>query len=244
MRGKPLSASGANTMSDHLGPSATLIPAQPAVLVVGERHIPVEEWSLAVAVDEYRSVEVEPPDPERLVIGPRRRSAGRAIAQTVLVVLGGALPGVFAVVLEVPWWGSALLVVGALAGLLLLVRAHLSGQRWVRFDRATGRLEIEQRVGFRRDRRVVWACPLESVRAVQLLFNGRHSVTEPQGAGEQQTTSYRQFCGYELNLVLDDPATPRRHLFSMTDWQWVRQTGQSIGEFLGVPVMDGLYHGG
>ena len=28
------------------------------------------------------------------------------------------------------------------------------------------------------------------------------------------------------------------------DWNWVRQTGQSIGEFLGVPVMDKLYHGG
>ncbi len=133
---------------------------------------------------------------------------------------------------------------GALAGLLLLVRAELAGLRWVRFDPPAGRLGIGRRAGFRREARVAQTYPLESIRAVQLLFTGRHSVTEPQGAGDQQTTSYRQFFGYELNLVLDDPETPRVNLFSVADGPWVRQTGRSIGEFLGVPVMDRLHHGG
>jgi hypothetical protein len=43
------------------------------------------------------------------------------------------------------------------------------------------------------------------------------------------------------------PATPVRPLcwfFSGPDWTWIRQTGRAIGEFLTVPVIDKLYHGG
>jgi hypothetical protein len=130
-----------------------------------------------------------------------------------------------------------------LGGALLLVRAHLSSLRWIRLDRKAGQLVIERRVGFRREPRVDRAYPLDSIRAVQLLFTGRHSVSEPQGAGDQQMISYREFCGYELNLILDDPTVPRLNLFSFTDWEWIRRMGQVIGEFLAVPVIDKLYHG-
>jgi hypothetical protein len=104
-------------------------------------------------------------------------------------------------------------------------------------------LVIERKVGFRRRPRTERTCPLKAIQAVQLLYSGRHSVTEPQGAGEQATTSYREFFGYELNLVLDDPQMPRLNLFSLSEWQWIRQTGQLIGDFLAVPVIDKLHHG-
>jgi hypothetical protein len=68
-------------------------------------------------------------------------------------------------------------------------------------------------------------------------------VTEPQGAGEHQTTSHRSFYGYELNLLVDGRYAPRFCLVSMADWAWIREAGRSIGEFLGVPVIDSLHHG-
>jgi hypothetical protein len=90
----------------------------------------------------------------------------------------------------------------------------------------------------------VWAAPLASVAAVQLLYNGSHTVTETTGGGEQQSTTTRRFYGYEMNLVLDDPHRPRVHLYSLADWEWVRATGNRLGAFLGVPVIDRLHHGG
>src|SRR5437667_190750 len=114
-------------MSDPIRQQPTFIPAQPPMLVVGERRIAIDEWPLA------RSVE-------------------------------------------------------------------------------------ERRIGFRRVPRVERTCPLNAIQAVQLLYNGRHSVTEPEGAGERQTISYREFFCYELNLVLDDPQAPRLNLFNCSDW--------------------------
>jgi hypothetical protein len=131
-----------------------------------------------------------------------------------------------------------------LAIALLLVRAQLSSLRWLRFDRAAGQPAIERRVGFRMEPRVDRTYPLDSIRAVQLWFTGQHSLSEPQRAGDQQTIPYREFCGYELNLILDDPKIPRLNLFGLTDWTWIRQTGQAIGEFLTEPVIDNFYHGG
>jgi hypothetical protein len=226
--------------------SASLISARPAVLVVGDRQIPIDEWPLARSVEERRSVEAGKPNANLLVIEPKKRSGAIGAVPIVLTLVSGALPGVIANALQVPFplWLSMSLVLGVLVIALLLVRVHLSSLQWIRFDREAGQLVIERRVGFRREPRVDRSYPLESIRAVQLLFTGRHSVTEPQGAGDQQTVSYREFCGYELNLILDDPKVPRLNLFSFTDWEWIRRTGQAIGEFLAVPVIDKLYHGG
>jgi hypothetical protein len=118
------------------------------------------------------------------------------------------------------------------------------GRRWFRFDRRTGQLRVERRAGFGRERRVERTYPLGGFRAVQLLYSGRHSVTELQGAGEQQTTVHREFFGYELNLVLDGPDPGRLHLLALSDWRWVRETGATLGGFLDVPVIDKLQHGG
>ncbi len=200
-----------------------------------------------VASTQRRSVEARQPDAELLVIEPKRWSGAGVALLIFSTVLVGALTGMIAATLEAPfpaWLSVSLVIVGVVVVALLLVRAHLSSLRWIRFDRKAGQLVIERRVGFRRRPRVDQACPLGSILAVQLLFTGRHSVTEPQGAGEQQWTEYREFCGYELNLILDEPGVPRRNLFSLSDWEWIRRTGQVIGEFLAVPVIDKLYHGG
>jgi hypothetical protein len=238
-----IAPTGATTMAEHTGPQATVLPDQPAVLLIGDQRIPIDPWPLARSVEEYRSLEVSRPSDGVLLIGPKKRAAAGVIIPGVLVVLGGALPTALAIAFEAPWWLSLLFGLVVLFFLVVLVRSALSHLRWVRFDQRTGQLVIEGRVGFRREPRVERTYPLATVRAVQLLHNGWHSITEPQGAGEQQTISHRAFFGYELNLVLDDPQQPRLHLFSLSDWQWIRQTGQSIGEFLGVPVLDRLYHG-
>jgi hypothetical protein len=231
------------TMAEQPGPQATLIPAQPAMLVVGDRRIPIDDWPLARSVQERRSVEVRRPNEDVLVIEPKGRAGAGLIVQAVLVFLAGALPGAVAAACAVPWWLSILIGLVIVSFLLLLIRGHLSSLRWIRFDRTTGLLAIERRPGFRRQPRVEHTYALKTVRAVQLLHNGRHSITEAEGVGERQTTSHREFCGYELNLVLDDPQLPRLHLLGLSDWQWVRQTGQSLGDFLGVPVLDRLHHG-
>jgi hypothetical protein len=231
-------------MSEQTGHQAALIPAQPAVLVVGDRRISIDEWPLAHSVEERRSVEVNRPSDDVLVIEPMKRTGAGMIVRTILVFLGGALPAAIAAAFEVPVWLSILIGLLVLSFLLMLVRSQLSSLRWIRFDRQAGKLVIERRVGFCRQPRTDRTCPLKAIQAVQLLYSGRHSVTEPQGAGERQTTSYREFFGYELNLVLDDLQMPRLNLFSLSDWQWIRQTGQLLGDFLAVPVIDKLHHGG
>jgi hypothetical protein len=232
------------TMTEQPEPQATLIPAQPAVLVVGDRRIPIDDWPLARSVEERRSVELRRPSDEVLVIEPKRRAGAGLIVPAVLVFLGGALPGAVAAACAVPWWLSIVIGLVIVSFLLLLIRGQLSSLRWLRFDRTAGQLVMERRLGFPREPRVERTYPLNTIRAVQLLHNGRHSITEPEGFGERQTISHREFCGYELNLVLDDPQLPRLHLLALADWEWVRQTGQSLGDFLGVPVIDRLHHGG
>ncbi len=231
-------------MAEQLGDPVAFVPSQPALLVVGDRRIPIDEWPLARAVEERRSVEVSRPGDGVLVIGPKPRAGAGLVARSLLLLLGGALPGLVAAACEAPAWLSILLTLIAVALLALMVRGVLSGLRWVRLDRSAGELVIERRVGLRREHRAEHCCPLASIRAVQLLYSGRHSVTEPEGTGERQSVSYREYCGYELNLILDNPQVPRLNLVSVSDWDWVRRAGGQVGEFLGVPVLDRLYHGG
>jgi hypothetical protein len=230
-------------MADQIAHQTTVLPEQPAMLVVGGRRILIDEWPLARSVDERCSMEVSRPSGDWLVIRQKKRAGAGLIIQGLLVLLCGALPSAIAAASEAPWWVSILLGLAMLSFLILMIRGLLSRLRWVRFDRKAGRLVLERRAGFRRERRIDGVYPLTVIKAVQLLHNGRHSVTETQGAGEQQTVSHREFFGYKLNLLLDSPEQPRLHLFSLADWQWIRQTGQLIGEFLGVPVIDKLYHG-
>jgi hypothetical protein len=231
-------------MSEASRHQATLIPAQPATLVVGDRRLAIDEWPLARSVEERRSVEVRRPSEDLFLIEPKKRTALGIVARYLIAVAVGAVPTAIGSAVDWPWWLSALLGVALASLLVLAIRAELSRVRRVRFDRQAGRFTLERKVGFGREWRVECSHAIGAVLAVQLLHNGRHSITEPQGAGDQQTTSYRQFDGYELNLILDGLQPPRLNLVSTADWAWIRRTGQSIGEFLGVPVIDKLYHGG
>jgi hypothetical protein len=231
-------------MSDQLSSPVTLIPAQPTMLVVGERRIPIEEWPLASSIEERRSVELTRPQDGVLVIEPKKRATSGMIAKSVFVFLGAALPSAIAAAFEVPWWLAILIGVMVASLLVLVIRSQLSHQRWIRFDREVGHLLIERRVGFGQERRVERTYPLRAIQAIQLLYSGRHSITEPQGAGEREMLAHREFFGYELNLVLDDPQVPRLNLLSLSDWHWLRETGEYLAAFLKVPVIDKLHHGG
>jgi hypothetical protein len=227
-------------MSEAHRPGIEYTPPSPAILTVAGREIAVEEWPLGSWPDENRGVDIQAGTADELVIGPRR-GAARGAALPALAFLGGAVP--LAVVIlndDLPVW----LLVGLAALLLflmvLLLRSNLRRRRWLRFDRRAGRLICQRRVGFSAERVTDWELPLAKIAAVQLLFSGSYSVTE---TGEQQLPTSRQYYGYELNLVLDDPARGRISLYSFSDWHWVRETGNRIGAFLGVPVIDKLQHG-
>jgi hypothetical protein len=229
-------------MSAPSNQSVALIPAQPTIVLDGDRRIPVEDWPLAQRVDERRNQEVVRSE-DILVIAPKQGSvAGRVVS---LVLLGATtLPALAVALFTLPFWGAAIVSIVCFAMLGLLVHHYRSSRRWMTFDRQAKRFLVEKRVGFRDGRQVERTFPLDSIKAVQLLYNGRHSVSETQGAGDQQWTSNREFHGYELNLVVDQKEAARVNLASLSDWQWIRDTGGQIAEFLGVPVIDKLYHGG
>ncbi len=231
-------------MATQANQPVTLIPAQPSTLLVGDRQIPVDDWPLARTVDEKRSVAVVSND-DMLAIEPKRRSvAAQSVGVAFMFLSAAAFPSLVVGLLGLPGWMAIMMSAVILALLVLIVRNSLSNVRWITFDRRAKQLVFERRVGFRNQRRIECTYPLETVRAVQLLHSGHRSVSETQGAGDQQWISHREFDGYELNLVLENGSVPRLNLASLSDWQWIRETGGQIGQFLGVPVIDKLYHGG
>jgi hypothetical protein len=222
---------------------AVVIPARSATLVVGDRQIPVDEWPMARSADERRSVEIGATEDGQLVIAPGRHVVVRLVGTSLLAIAAGLLPSLAGVAMQVPPRAIAVMSAILAAIAVLVLRGQLARLRRFRFDRQTGRLVIERRAGFRPEWRPERDEPLASVLAVQLLFGGHHSVSETQGAGEQQTTTYREFSGYELNLILDGPESTRLHLLALADWDWLRRAGNEVGAYLGVPVLDRLYHG-
>jgi hypothetical protein len=210
-------------MSEQLRQPA-LIPAQPAVLVVGGRRIQVDEWPIAPAAAEYRFVELVRSD-DSLTIRPKPLVWATQLLHPL--VLAAAIGGVIAAIAAgVPWW----LIAVVLAVLLIVfVFSQLTGRNWIRFDRRTKELVFERHVGFSYRPRVERTFPLESVCAVQLLYSGRHSITESHGDGSPSDYySHRQFHGYELNLIVDDSSKTRLNLLCMADWKWIRSADWGI----------------
>jgi hypothetical protein len=164
--------------------------------------------------------------------------------KSVIFTLIFAVPGfLFTALGQVPLW---LILIILLVLFLVLLRASLSQLEWIKFDRRAKEVVFERRVGLQNKRRIEKSYPLESILAVQLLHNGRHTVEERvQGGapGGGDSYSVRSFHGYELNIVLDGTSTPRLNLLCLSDWKWIRQSGRQIAKFLGVPVIDELYHG-
>ncbi len=46
-----------------------------------------------------------------------------------------------------------------------------------------------------------------------------------------------------MNLVFGDSQQARLHLCTHADWEWMRDTGQKLAEFLRIPIVDQLCHG-
>jgi hypothetical protein len=231
-------------MTELARPAIEYVPPRPGVLVVGGREIPVDHVPLTSWATESRQVEIQTDTPDELVIGPRRGAVAKGVWLGVPAFIAGLVPVVLMALFDdVPVWLPVALAGVFLAAAAVIVRASLRGQEWLRFDRRAGRLVCERRVGFSPRRVTGWKLSLEKVVAVQLLHNGFYSYTST-GGGDMPSTTTSQYHGYELNLVLDDPKRRRVHLYSVADWQWVRDTGNRIAAFLGVPVIDKLHHGG
>lgn len=222
-------------------PGAVVIPARPAMLDLGGRRIPIDEWPLARSAEERRSVEIAATEDGQLVIAPGRGVGPRLVAQALLALALGTMPALVGATVELPAWVTAAMSAAVLVVMILFLRGQFARRRRFRFDRPSGRLVVDRRAGFRPEWRAERELPLASILAVQLLFHGRHTVAEPQGAGDHQTISYREFAGYELNLVLDGD---RLHLLALADWAWLREAGGEVAAYLGVPVVDRLDHGG
>ncbi len=229
-------------MSDTSGYPRMLIPDQPAQIVVGGKRVPVDGWSLAGYAQENNYDRVVREN-QNLTIGPRSRFRASLMFGALFPVFGAMLGLVLVIYTTLPEWLAGVTSLGVLGLFIWYIRSTISSSRWIRFDRVLNQLVIEKRIGFRGRLRVEQTYPLASIVAVQLLHNGRHSVTVTQGAEDQQTTHFREFYAYELNLVLDQESERRINLWSVSDWKWILATGQAIGEFLQVPVIDKLYHG-
>ncbi len=232
------------------GPTPVVVPARTAEIRLGGRVIPVPDQPLCRESRRRRDVELLADDPETLTLTPTRRSrwAGLAMAGLGVVLLAttAAVPIVFGVlgILQGGWWGWAFLAISIPFLLLtaLVVRGLIrgSGRPRFRFDRRAGQLVIDRDRGPWRGYQPDTAYPLSAVLAVQLLYSGYHHLSHSTAEGP---TINEQFYTYEMDLLLDDPRVPRLHLTTHADWQWMRQEGRRLAAFLGVPLVDQLYHG-
>ncbi|MGP0062144.1 MAG: hypothetical protein ACLQGP_00905 [Isosphaeraceae bacterium] len=74
--------------------------------------------------------------------------------------------------------------------------------------------------------------PLASIRAIQLLTDVLREHKQTNGP---PTQSYH----HQINLVLDDPSTPRRHILEQGNREVTVHYAQELAEFLGVPLYAG-----
>jgi Protein of unknown function (DUF3592) len=128
--------------------------------------------------------------------------------------------------LALGWWGDEdygflILIIGAvfaLVGTAMLLSADNH-----KFDR--------RRDAYRRSTLLLRSrpIPLASIRAVQLLTDVPREQKQDNGP---PTRSYQ----HQINLVLYDPSTPRRHILEQGNREVTVHYGQELAEFLGVPL--------
>jgi hypothetical protein len=230
------------------GQSATNV-FHPATVQIGTRTFSIDSWPLPHPQGaDRRTVELNRLTDDCMVLEPKKWTLFR---QGLFILAMCAAPmavlvfGLVEAIQDGHWvpifiWSIGLLLVAA-----LLLSALSAGGRWVRFDRRAGLLTISRRpFGFRRSLQVIRSRPLTDLVCVQLLYGGYHSdsieIGEP---GTPGSVVYQNYHSYQLNLVFDDPNEPRYKLASQADWKWIREAGQQLADFAGVPVVDQLYHG-
>jgi hypothetical protein len=146
-------------------------------------------------------------------------------------------------------WGEAVLasfVLSSVVALVVLaVLAVASGGRWVTFDRKGRLLTVKRRpFGWRREPRVVESWALSEVAAIQLVYGGvAEEVVSPSPYDDRSPPITREYDWYEFNVVFRGSTQVRLTITSGPDWGWMRQAGRELAEFLGVPLVDRLYHG-
>jgi hypothetical protein len=126
---------------------------------------------------------------------------------------------------------------------LCILKVSSSGQ-WVAFNRRQGILTVSRRpFGWRRGPRVVYSRPLADIVAVQLIRGEAYTNPDPPDPTGWPILPPGKYDWYEFNLVLRDSDTPRMTLASGRQWDWMRQAGKELSEFLGVALVDQLSHG-
>jgi hypothetical protein len=226
---------------------------RPAVVQLGTRSLPIDVWPLPRTSPwdgQQRTVELKQLAEDCLVLEPKKHWFFWH-ALTTLGVAIAPLAGVLWMLIEDvranAGWGAILIgsvfSLGMLALLLLGLAAPGRFQRWIRFDRRAGLLTISCRPYGFCPLQVVRSRPLTDLVCIQLLYTGFHSELTVSGeAGTPGSVLHQSYHSYQLNLVFDDPEEPRYNLAMHSDWKWVREAGQKLADFLGVPVADQLTH--
>lgn len=223
-----------------------VLPAQPARLRIGDREFPVATQPLSTEARNDRQVELVTSDPHCFLLKPL--AGFRSMAWLMGLMLAGLFIFLWVLGLRAVWgggwWGLVFFVLGLpfLAILFLMAKHTLYGKgpRQFRFDRRKGELIVERRLGLSQEYISEAVYALHDVAAIQLLYSGYHSIVHTSDSGP--TTSV-QFHTFEMNVVFGDAQQSRLHLCTHADWKWMRESGQKLGEFLRVPVIDQLCQG-
>lgn len=126
--------------------------------------------------------------------------------------------------------------------LLILVGALIyplfkAGEPQFRFERETRLMTVQRCYGLSKNPRLLATFSLDDVVALQLLF--RYYKAHQAGVAMDQFKKQN----FEMNLVFRNVHPPRVNLAVHSDWRWMRQAGNRLGEFLDLQVVDQLCQG-
>jgi hypothetical protein len=227
-----------------------VIPSQPARLQIGDREIPLPTQPLSYVSQNRRQVELLTGDRDCFILMPLPRSAWPVWLFGIMLAVPVGLCWVFGgmALLAGRWWLALFFLLVSILPLgiaVLIARDALYGkgpQRFA-FDRRKGELTICRRRGLRKEYEPEAIRRLSDIAAIQLLYSGYHSLVHTWDSGGSGGTMSEQFYTYEMNLVFWDAQQPRMHLCTHSDWEWMREMGQKLAQFLRVPVVDQLCQG-
>jgi hypothetical protein len=214
---------------------------------LGDREIVVPMTPLSHASISRRDVDLRGEGDDCLVLAPVPRATQLLVPALAWLIVAGTFATTWVLGLlalaQGGWWGLIFLLLGS----PFLVLAYFMGRQILfgkgpprfRFDRRAGQLQIDRRHGVREYRREA-THPLSEVLALQLLYSGYHAISQ----FTEHTNFHEQFYTYEMNLLLNGAPESRLHLCTHSDWPWMRESGRRLADFLGVPVVDQLHHGG
>lgn len=118
---------------------------------------------------------------------------------------------------------------------VIIIPLFKPGPPAYKFDNQTNLLTVERCVGLSKQSHLVATYSLDDAVALQLLYRFyKHCAAGMHSPGKSGS--------YEMNLVFRNSRTPRVNLAVHSDWQWMRQAGPRLAEFLDVSLLDQLCH--